>query len=56
MTRLHEIQVLQDEIAKAITDCETWRATGFTEQYFQAYTFVEALELQMARLIKPALP
>ena len=50
MTRLQEIKVLQDEISKAMTDSEAWRATGFTEQYFQADTCVQALELRMARL------
>jgi hypothetical protein len=45
-----EITALQDRIAKAQSDRDTWRTSGMQEKYLEAYSAVEALELQLERL------
>lgn len=50
MTLQEEIAALQARIAKASSDRDTWRTTGMQEQYLEAYSRVEALELQLERL------
>ncbi|MET3371359.1 hypothetical protein ABIC89_000392 [Variovorax boronicumulans] len=52
MAELQDIQALQDQLSKAVTDCETWRATGLLEQYLEAYDLVEALQLQLRRRLR----
>ncbi|MES2246467.1 MAG: hypothetical protein V4645_04270 [Pseudomonadota bacterium] len=50
---IHEdLPSLEDRIAKAVKDCETWRATGFGENYLEAYDLVEALQLQLRRRLR----
>jgi hypothetical protein len=54
---LHEdITALQERIVRAQADCDGWRATGLREKYLEAYSMVEALELQLDRLRGCALP
>jgi hypothetical protein len=50
MTIHDEITALQARIAKAQSDRDTWRASGMQEQYLEAYSRVEALELSLDRL------
>lgn len=50
---IHEdLATLQDHIARAVKDCEAWRATGLVEQYLEAYDLVEALQLQLRRRLR----
>jgi hypothetical protein len=50
MTFKEEIAALRDRIAKAESDRDTWRASGMQEKYLEAYSQVEALELELERL------
>lgn len=50
MTFQEEIAALQARIAKAESDRDTWRISGVQENYLEAYSRVEALELQLERL------
>ena len=45
-----DIAELQQRIVKAEADRDTWRASGRQEKYLEAYSMVEALELQLGRL------
>jgi hypothetical protein len=45
-----EIDTLRQRITKAEADRDAWRATGMQENYLEAYTMVEALEVQVAGL------
>jgi hypothetical protein len=49
-TAQKDIAELQQRIAKAEADRDTWRASGRREKYLEAYSMVEALELQLERL------
>jgi len=45
---LHEdIVATRKLIAKAESERDTWRASGIQEKYLEAYSMVEALELQL---------
>ena len=48
MTWQEETDALKHRIAKAQSDCDTWRVTGIEEKYLAAYVLVEALELQLS--------
>ena len=45
-----EIDALQVRIAKAEAERDAWRTSGVQEKYLEAYTMVEALELQLHQL------
>ena len=44
---LEDIAALQMRIAKAEADRDSWRVSGMQEKYLEAYSMVEALELQL---------
>jgi len=44
---LEDIDAMQVRIAKAEADRDTWRQSGMQEKYLEAYSTVEALELQL---------
>ena len=50
MIRHEEISALQARIARTKTQRDAWRASGVQEKYLEAYSMVEALELQLDRL------
>ena len=50
MTLHEEIAALQARIAKAQAERDTWRTTGMQQKYLEAYSLVEALELDLERL------
>jgi hypothetical protein len=50
MTFNEEIVVMRARIAKAEADRDTWRTSGMQEKYLEAYSAVEALELQLEGL------
>lgn len=50
MTLREEISALRARIAKAQSDRDTWRTSGLQEKYLEAYSRVEALELDLERL------
>jgi hypothetical protein len=50
MTFKEDIAALRHRIAKAESDRDTWRASGMQEKYLEAYTQVEALELDLDRM------
>lgn len=52
MTRHEEISAMQERIARSETQRDAWRASGVQEKYLEAYSMVEALELQLDRLRK----
>lgn len=52
MTTPEDISTLEARLSKAIADCESWRATGLTQQYIEAYDLVEALQLQLRRRLQ----
>lgn len=47
-----DIAAIQVRIAKAESERDTWRSSGRQEKYLEAYSMVEALELQLDRLRK----
>jgi hypothetical protein len=47
MSALDDITAMQARIAKAEADRDTWRQSGMQEKYLEAYSTVEALELQL---------
>lgn len=52
---VHEdIAVLQIRIAKAESERDSWRVSGMQEKYLEAYSMVEALELQLDFLRRAA--
>ena len=56
MTLRQEITALQERIARAQAERDGWRGTGMREKYLEAYSTVEALELELDRLRACALP
>lgn len=50
MTFYEEIAAVQARLAKAHAERDTWRASGLQEKYLEAYSRVQALELQLERL------
>lgn len=50
MSHQSEIAALQERIAKATSDTDTWRSTSNQEKYMEAYCLVEALERQLEAL------
>jgi hypothetical protein len=56
MTLQEDIAALQVRIAKAGSERDSWRVSGMQEKYLEAYSMVEALELQLDRLRQAARP
>jgi hypothetical protein len=50
MSIREEITALQARIAKAQSERDTWQGSGMQEKYLEAYSLVEALEVQLERL------
>ena len=50
MTIREEIAAMQARIAKAQSERDTWQSAGMQDKYLEAYSLVEALELQLERL------
>jgi len=50
MTLHEEISALHARIAKAQSERDTWRTSGMQEKYLEAYSLVEALEVDLERL------
>lgn len=54
MTGSEDIDTLKERIARAESECDSWRAAGLEEKYLEAYVKVKALELQLdERLRQP---
>jgi hypothetical protein len=51
-----DIAAMQVRIAKAESERDSWRVSGRQEKYLEAYSMVEALELQLERLRQAAPP
>ena len=47
MTHPRDSAELRECIAKAVKDCDTWRAAGLSEKYLEAYALKEALESEL---------
>jgi hypothetical protein len=47
MSVQEDIAALQTRIAKAESARDSWRVSGMQEKYLEAYSMVEALELQL---------
>jgi hypothetical protein len=56
MTLHDEITALQQRIVRAQVERDGWHAAGLREKYLEAYSMVEALELQLERVRAGALP
>jgi hypothetical protein len=56
MTVEEDIAAMQLRIAKAESERESWRVSGMQEKYLEAYSMVEALELQLEQLRKATRP
>jgi hypothetical protein len=52
MTLQEDIAAIQVRIAKAEAERDSWRVSGMQEKYLEAYSMVEALELQLDLLRK----
>lgn len=50
MTFQEDIAAMQVRIAKAESERDSWRVSGMQEKYLEAYSMVEALELQLEQL------
>lgn len=50
MTFYEEVVAMRARIAKAESERDTWRTSGMQEKYLEAYSAVEALELQLEAL------
>jgi hypothetical protein len=56
LNRQKDIAAMQERIARAAVERDTWRASGMQEKYLEAYSMVEALELQLDGLRQASLP
>jgi predicted RNase H-like nuclease (RuvC/YqgF family) len=54
MSSQEDIAAMQIRIAKAESERDSWRVSGMQEKYLEAYSMVEALELQLERLRQAA--
>jgi hypothetical protein len=54
MSSQEDIAAMQVRIAKAESERDSWRVSGMQEKYLEAYSMVEALELQLERLRQAA--
>ena len=46
------IDALKTRLASALSERDTWRAAGLQEKYLEAYSMVEALELQLDKRLQ----
>ena len=51
MSFQEDIAGLQVRVAKAESERDNWRVSGMQEKYLEAYSMVEALELQLDLLL-----
>jgi hypothetical protein len=56
MTLHEETRALQLRIARAEVERDAWKTAGLQEKYLEAYSMVEALQLQLDRLHASAVP
>ena len=59
MSSKEETAALSARLAKALSERDTWKASGVQEKYLEAYSLVEALELlleQQARQVRESKP
>jgi hypothetical protein len=56
MSVQEDIAALQVRVARAEAERDSWRVSGMQEKYLEAYSMVEALELQLDRLRQAARP
>jgi hypothetical protein len=54
MSFQEDIAAMQVRIAKAESECDSWRVSGMQEKYLEAYSMVEALGLQLDLLRQAA--
>ena len=54
VSSVEDIAAIQARIAKAESERDTWQVSKRQEKYLEAYSMVEALELQLGRLRKAA--
>jgi hypothetical protein len=54
MSSQEDIAAMRVHIAKAESERDSWRVSGMQEKYLEAYSMVEALELQLERLRQAA--
>jgi hypothetical protein len=54
MSSQEDIAAMRVRIAKAESERDSWRVSGMQERYLEAYSMVEALELQLERLRQAA--
>ena len=54
MSVQEDIAALQVRIARAESERDSWRVSGMQEKYLEAYSMVEALELQLDFLRRAA--
>lgn len=56
MSVQEDIAALQVRVARAEAERDSWRVSGMQEKYLEAYSMVEALELQLDFLRQAARP
>jgi hypothetical protein len=49
MTTQEDIDAIKTRLVKALSERDAWLAAGVPEKYLEAYSMVEALELQLER-------
>lgn len=54
MSVQEDIATLQVRIARAESERDSWRVSGMQEKYLEAYSMVEALEVQLDFLRRAA--
>ena len=54
MSLQKDIAALEIRIAKAASERDSWRVSGMQEKYLEAYSMVEALEVQLDFLRRTA--
>ena len=52
MTFQQDISTLKARLARAESERDAWRVAGVQEKYLEAYSMVEALELQLAARLR----
>jgi hypothetical protein len=50
------IATLETRLARAESERDAWRVAGVQERYLEAYSMVEALELQLAERLRQPRP
>ena len=52
MTFQEDIDTIRTRLAKAQVERDAWRLAGVQERYLEAYSMVEALELQLDQRLR----